>query len=146
MARRIKEEPDIHRKRIADSAEKLFRDKGIEGTSMSEVAKITSYSKATLYVYFDNKEQLVTYLVYRSMVKLNEYISDGIEKGNNSREKYLGICHGVIKYAEQYPIYFNMTTDFINIDMDKARYVKTERDTKKFLWHLFFRFGECCLE
>lgn len=35
MARRIKEEPDIHRKRIADSAEKLFRDKGIEGTSMS---------------------------------------------------------------------------------------------------------------
>ena len=33
----------------------LFMEKGIAATSMDDIAKAAGYSKATLYVYFENK-------------------------------------------------------------------------------------------
>ena len=74
MARRKKEEPTVHRQAIANAAHELFSSKGIENTSMNEIAKLAGYSKATLYVYFADKEQLVSYLVLRSMNTLYEKI------------------------------------------------------------------------
>nr|MDE5779658.1 TetR/AcrR family transcriptional regulator [Lachnospiraceae bacterium] len=70
MARRKKELQSVHRKNISMIAEQLFMKKGIENTSMNDIAKASGYSKATLYVYFKNKEELVGILVLESMQKL----------------------------------------------------------------------------
>lgn len=59
MARRKKEPQSVHRKAIALVAQDLFLQKGIERTSMDDIAKSSGYSKATLYVYFKSKEILV---------------------------------------------------------------------------------------
>ena len=56
MARRKKEPRSVHREKIASAASVLFMDKGIVATSMDDIAKAAGYSKATLYVYFENKE------------------------------------------------------------------------------------------
>lgn len=80
MARRIKEDPSVHQNRIADQAEKLFARMGIESTSMDDIAKAAGYSKATLYVYFKNKEDIVSFLTLRSMSALKSVLSDVIEK------------------------------------------------------------------
>ena len=74
MARRKKEPQNVHRKAISTVAEQLFMKKGIENTSSNDIAKESGYSKATLYVYFKNKEELVGILVLESMQKLYEYI------------------------------------------------------------------------
>lgn len=50
MARRKKEPQSVHRKNIMKAAEQLFMTKGIENTSMNDIAKDAGYSKATLYV------------------------------------------------------------------------------------------------
>ena len=55
MARRIKEERIVHQNRIAEQAGILFSQRGINNTSMDDIAKNAGYSKATLYVYFKNK-------------------------------------------------------------------------------------------
>ena len=57
VARRKKEPQNIHRKNISGAAEQLFMKMGIENTSMNDIAKESGYSKATLYVYFKNKEK-----------------------------------------------------------------------------------------
>ena len=62
MARRKKEPQSVHRKNISIVAEKLFMEKGINNTSMNDIARESGYSKATLYVYFKNKEELVGFL------------------------------------------------------------------------------------
>lgn len=67
MARRKKEPKSVHRENIAAAASKLFMEKGITATSMNEIAKIAGYSKATLYVYFENKEEIIGFLVLDSM-------------------------------------------------------------------------------
>ena len=69
MARRKKEPQSVHRKNISIVAEKLFMEKGINNTSMNDIARESGYSKATLYVYFKNKEELVGFLVLESMQK-----------------------------------------------------------------------------
>ena len=67
MARRIKEEPIVHKNRIANEAIKLFSKKGIVNTSMDDIAKSAKYSKATLYVYFQNKDEIVSFIEYKSI-------------------------------------------------------------------------------
>lgn len=46
------------RRQIVEGARKIFLDRGFEGASMGEIARCAGVSKGTLYVYFQNKEQL----------------------------------------------------------------------------------------
>ena len=46
------------RRQIIEGASKRFTSVGFDATSMSDVAREADVSKATLYVYFPNKEQL----------------------------------------------------------------------------------------
>ena len=73
MGRRKKEPKSVHREKIATAASALFMEKGIAATSMDDIAKAAGYSKATLYVYFENKEEIVGILVLNSMKKLYDY-------------------------------------------------------------------------
>ena len=54
MGRRKKEQRAVHRENIASAASVLFMENGITATSMSDIAEAAGYSKATLYVYFEN--------------------------------------------------------------------------------------------
>ena len=54
MGRRKKEPRSVHRENIASAASSLFMEKGIRLVSMDDIAKAAGYSKATLYVYFEN--------------------------------------------------------------------------------------------
>ena len=67
MARRKKEEPIVHQNRIAEKAMMLFAQKGIDNTKMDEIAAAAGYGKATLYVYFNNKEDIVSFIALESM-------------------------------------------------------------------------------
>lgn len=48
---------------IMDAALALFSEKGFTATRLDDVAEAAGVSKATIYLYFDNKEQLFTALV-----------------------------------------------------------------------------------
>ena len=48
---------------ILDSARVLFLDQGFDATSMDAIAREAGVSKATLYVYFDDKDDLLLALV-----------------------------------------------------------------------------------
>lgn len=129
MGRRIKEEPSIHRKHIAEAAGKLFEAKGIDTTSMNEIAEKAGYSKATLYVYFQNKEEIVGYLVLNSMIKLKAYLTSALESEKDFKNKYLDIGKALALYEEEYPFYFSMVFDHINIDFEHSKCDEAERET-----------------
>lgn len=48
------------RRQIMDGAGRVFSALGFDAASMNDVAREAEVSKATLYVYFENKEQLFT--------------------------------------------------------------------------------------
>lgn len=129
MGRRKKEPKSAHREAIAGAAQLLFMQKGIEATSMDEIAKAAGYSKATLYVYFENKEEIVGVLVLESMQKLYAYLSDALAQPDSMRGKYLLLCRALVTYQEQFPFYFQTALDKINIDFESKPCLPEEEET-----------------
>ena len=129
MGRRKKEPRSVHRENIVSAASALFMEKGISATSMDDIAKAAGYSKATLYVYFENKEEIVGILVLNSMKKLNDYISSALAQHESTEERYHFICRGLVQYQEEFPFYFKMVLDKINIDFESRDYLPEEKET-----------------
>jgi AcrR family transcriptional regulator len=55
---RTEEGDPAKRRQIVEGARTIFLERGFEGASMGEIARCAGVSKGTLYVYFQNKEQL----------------------------------------------------------------------------------------
>lgn len=129
MGRRKKEPRSVHRENIVSAASTLFMERGIAATSMDDIAKAAGYSKATLYVYFENKEEIVGILVLNSMKKLYDYISSALIQHETTKARYDFICRGLVQYQEEFPFYFKMVLDKINIDFEGKEYLPEERET-----------------
>ncbi len=129
MGRRKKEPKSVHRENIASAASILFMKKGIAATSMDDIAKAAKYSKATLYVYFKNKEEIIGILVLNSMKKLYDYIVFALEQQESTQSRYNFICNGLVQYQEEFPFYFKMVLDKINIDFENHNTLPEEKET-----------------
>ena len=129
MGRRKKEPRSVHRENIVSAASVLFMERGIAATSMDDIAKAAGYSKATLYVYFENKEEIVGILVLNSMKKLDDYISSALIQHEATKARYDFICRGLVQYQEEFPFYFKMVLDKINIDFESKNYLPEEKET-----------------
>ncbi len=129
MGRRKKEPRSVHRENIVSAASSLFMEKGIAAVSMDDIAKAARYSKATLYVYFKNKEEIVGILVLNSMKKLYDYISSALTQHKTTKSRYDLICRGLVQYQEEFPFYFKMVLDKINIDFESQDYLPEEKET-----------------
>lgn len=129
MGRRKKEPRSVHRENVVSAASRLFMEKGIAATSMDDIAKAAGYSKATLYVYFKNKEEIVSILVLNSMKKLYDYISSALAQHESTEARYNFICRGLVQYQEEFPFYFRMVLDKINIDFESHDDLPEEKET-----------------
>lgn len=122
MARRKKEPLSAHRGKIASEASVLFAEKGVAATTVDEIAKAAGYSKATIYVYFENKDEIFFFLVYQHMQNLFYTIEDIISREVYSLEqwkkRYLEICFSIQRLCKEYPIYFEGMIGYINVDVN----------------------------
>src|SRR5262245_47260656 len=57
-------EASAKRRQIMDGARKIFLGQGFDAASMADIARAAGVSKGTLYVYFENKEQLFEAIVH----------------------------------------------------------------------------------
>ncbi len=53
------------REQIIDGAKRVFMQKGFDAASMNDITREAGVSKGTIYVYFDNKEDLFVAMVER---------------------------------------------------------------------------------
>jgi AcrR family transcriptional regulator len=91
------------RKKIQHVASKLFTEKGFENTTTRDIAEAGGISNASLYYYFDSKEDLL----YRI---LDETISTGLikikeieESDKSPKEKLVSFIDVFIKYYTIHP-------------------------------------------
>ena len=129
MARRKKEPKSVHRENISSAASEFFLVNGFTATSFIDISKAAGYSKATLYVYFENKEEIIGFLVLDSMKKLYSYITSALEQQEETKARYDMICRGLVMYQEEFPFYFKMVLDKINIDFEGQNYLPEEKET-----------------
>jgi len=82
IADRRDREKSERREKILKAAEKLFKSKGYDATSMADIAKEVELSPATLYLYFPNKEVLHA----AASLRITRNLLDGIENHGGSEQ------------------------------------------------------------
>ncbi|MEO5805491.1 TetR/AcrR family transcriptional regulator [Devosia sp.] len=73
----------VKRDQILDGAKRCFMTLGFEAASMNEITKEAGVSKGTIYVYFENKEELFTALVDRERGILLDNAHHELEEGTS---------------------------------------------------------------
>jgi TetR/AcrR family transcriptional regulator len=74
MARPRAADHDLKRRAILDRSAELFAGRGYARTSMAEIAAACGSSKALIYHYYENKEQLLHALLLNHFIKLEEAV------------------------------------------------------------------------
>lgn len=108
----------FHRDNILRATEKLFLEKGIENTSMDNIAKEAEYSKATIYVYFKNKDELISSITLISMKLYLKHIIEAISESTDIYEQYYRLCYSLADFHKNYPLYYECMLKEINVDID----------------------------
>jgi len=94
------------RNNIIEAAQKRFFEKGYDEVSMDEIAGDLELSKATLYLYFKNKQSLYFAVVIEGMVILRDAFKIAVEKESTGLKKILGIAQSFFEYMQLYSNYY----------------------------------------
>lgn len=108
----------FHRDTISGVADRLFAEKGIEKTTMDDIAKEAEYSKATLYVYFKSKDEIFHYITLKGMQMLHDKFARVLETQQGAIEQYMTICKALGAFYEEYPVYFQSMLETIASDTE----------------------------
>lgn len=79
----------IVRARIIESALDSFSKQGFDSTAISAIARKANIANGTIYLYFDNKEDLFQSVVEEAVSKILERIDSRIQTLENPIEKIL---------------------------------------------------------
>jgi TetR/AcrR family acrAB operon transcriptional repressor len=70
MARRTKEEAAITREQLLDAAQRVFRERGVAGSSLAEVASAAGVTRGAVYWHFRDKADLYAAMCERATLPL----------------------------------------------------------------------------
>jgi len=118
ITERKEREKEQRRNEIIDAAEKVFFEKGINGATMDEVANTAELSKGTLYLYFNNKEDLYYAICMKGLVILNDYIITAVSDEMTIFENLLEIGRAYVSFAREHAEYFKVMTHFEAVEYD----------------------------
>jgi AcrR family transcriptional regulator len=102
MARRKKLSAAQRRAQLIDVGRKAFAEKGLQATSVEEIATRAGVSKPIVYQHFGGKEGLYAVVVDREMTHVVAVISEAISSGE-PRERVEKAALAFLSYVEGHP-------------------------------------------
>ena len=108
---------------IINAAEKLFFSRGYDKVSMNDIALEVELSKATLYLYFQNKKSLFFAIVLRGTKILNSIIREAVNKEEIGIDKIAAYRNSYNEFTWNYPDYIQIYNYFrsgrFNLETDE---------------------------
>jgi AcrR family transcriptional regulator len=78
---------------IIEQAAPIFNIKGVAATAMSDIMEATKLAKGSLYVHFENKDELAYAVVDYNLNKLVQKAREAAAKQKTAREKLFAYLH-----------------------------------------------------
>ena len=104
---------------IMDCAMKIFLAKGFVNSSMEDIAECTELSKATLYLYFKNKEEIILNVMNSVLSKLIEHLEARLSTADTAPGKVSMIVEAYIDfYSESHGQYTLLNSQETTAGMD----------------------------
>lgn len=117
---RREKEKEIRRNDIISAAERVFFSKGFNNATMDDVAKEAEFSKRTVYVYFNSKEQIHFEIMIRGYKLLLEMLKDSsrANMSYNAIENIKQMAMVLYRFSVDYPDYFDAIMQYENSEFD----------------------------
>ena len=112
IAERRVEEKERRRAEIIDAAEKLYAKNGWDSVTMDQVAKTARLSRALLYVYFRDRDELQFAIGERALKVLGEKFSEAAAQHARGIDQIEAIGRAYMAYAREFPHYFDICSRF----------------------------------
>jgi AcrR family transcriptional regulator len=112
---------------IIDAAEQVFFSKGFALATMDDVAEEAELSKGTLYLYFQNKQDLYFAINSRGLNILETMFREARKKHKTGIDQVMAIGRAYVRFAREYRNYYEAMAyyDLKEVDFESS-------------------FGKCC--
>lgn len=120
ITERKEKERLVRKNTIISAAEKVFEQKGFEGSTMDDIAKEAEFTKKTIYSYFTSKEGLYYEIMLKGFKILNALCDKRLSECEETLEleKIKKIGQTFIEFSRTYPGYFKAISDYENKDFE----------------------------
>lgn len=95
---------------ILDAAERAFSEKGYERTSMDDIARTASLSRALLYVYFKDKAAIQRGIMLRAGQSLSERFRKARQTADTGLAQIRAMGESYYRFYQDEPDYFSALT------------------------------------
>jgi AcrR family transcriptional regulator len=119
-------EKERRRNDILNTAENLFFSRGYDNVSLNDIAKELQLGRSTLYLYFENKEELFFAIVLRGAIILHKMITDEVNKAKSALEKLAAFRKAYYDFAKEYPDHLKSYNYLLSGRFDLDNVDKTE--------------------
>jgi len=107
IADRRQEEKDRRRAEIVDAAESLYREVGWDAVTMDAVARKARLSRALVYVYFKDKNELLLAITERAMQVLRTRFEEAGARAHKGIDQIEAMGRAYMAYGMEFPHYFD---------------------------------------
>lgn len=81
------------RQKLVDIARQLFAKKGIEGTTMNDIAVASGKGRRTLYTYFKSKEDVYYAVIESELERLSDKLDEVAAKKTSPQDKIIELIY-----------------------------------------------------
>src|ERR1700719_3912529 len=106
------EEKERRRAEILDAAEAVYPKKGWDAVTVDQVARSARLSRALVYVYFRDKEELLFAIGERAMRLLRNRFIEAAAGHGSGMDQVEAIGRAYMGYAYEFPHYFDFCSRF----------------------------------
>jgi AcrR family transcriptional regulator len=107
IAERRQEEKDRRRVEIVAAAENLYRELGWDAVTMDSVARRARLSRALVYVYFKDKQDLHFAIAARALEMLHQRFTEATARARTGMDKVEACGRAYMAYAQEFPHFFD---------------------------------------
>ena len=114
----LRQKPGTKRPAIVAAATSLFASKGIDATSMREVADAAGVREAAIYRHFRGKEEMAQEIFASWYGWYSQQVQETVERGDSLREKLHALVHVEFEAARAHP------QEFLYFCENEARFLR----------------------
>jgi AcrR family transcriptional regulator len=101
---------------------------------MDDIAKEAGYSKATLYVYFKNKDEIISCMTLVAMNMLLDIVKTCTTTHKDFKSQYFALCYAITDFQKEHLFYYESIFKEINVDIELSQTPK--------VYHEIYEVGE----
>lgn len=107
---RITKNPEERKQEITETAMALFEQKGVQKTSMNDIAKELNVAKGLIYYYFRSKEELISFVIDEFSKGVDEELEKIMnDDGKSFYTKLSAIINLFFSSIREHPAMMNIT-------------------------------------